>query len=88
MADISNAQVTVGTTPTLLVTADTDGCRILVHKQQQHTIYLGDANVTISNGFLFDHDGTIDISLPANAKLYAVCSSGTEIAFVLKVGNN
>jgi hypothetical protein len=88
VADISSAQVTVGTTATLLITADTDGCRVLVHKQQQHTIYLGDANVTTANGFLFDHDGTIDISLPANAKLYACCASGTEVAYILKVGNN
>ena len=88
MADISTAQVTCLTTPTLLVTADTDGCRVLVHKQQNHTIYLGDAAVTTANGFLFDHDGTIDISLPANAKLYGCSSSGTEIAYILKIGNN
>lgn len=88
MADISSAQVTVGTTPTLLVQADTDGCRVLIHKVQAHTIYLGADNVTTSNGFLFDHDGTVDISLPANAKLYACCTSGTETAYVLKIGNN
>jgi|688.fasta_scaffold2438488_2 hypothetical protein len=88
MADISNAQITCLTTPTLLVSADTDGCRVLIHKEQQHTIYIGDSNVTTANGFLLDHDVTIDISLPANAKLYGCSTSGTEIAYVLKIGNN
>ncbi len=88
MADISNAKITCLTTPTLLVSADTDGCRVLIHKEQAHSIYIGDSNVTTANGFLFDHDGTIDISLPANAKLYGCSTSGTEIAYVLKIGNN
>ncbi|NBV62794.1 MAG: hypothetical protein EBR73_17380 [Rhodobacteraceae bacterium] len=76
------------TTPTLLVTADTDGCRVLVHKQQNHSIYVGGSNVTTANGFLFDHDGTLDISLPPQESLYACSSSGTEVAYVLKVGQS
>lgn len=84
---VSSAQVTALTTATLLVQADTDGCRVLIHKEQNHTIYLGGADVTTSNGFLFDHDGTVDISLPANAKLYAVSTSGTEKCYIMKVGN-
>jgi hypothetical protein len=87
MAEITTAQITALTTPTLLVQADTDGCRVLVHKEQAHSIYLGGANVTTANGFLFDHDGTVDISLPANAKLYAVSTSGTETCYVMKIGN-
>ncbi len=87
MAEVSSAKVLAGTTATLLVQADTDGCRVLVHKDQQHTIYLGGADVTTTNGFLFDHDGTVDISLPANAKLYAVVATGTEPCYILKIGN-
>ncbi len=87
MADVASTQVVCLTTPTLLVQADTDGCRVLVHKEQQHSIYLGGADVSTTNGFLFDHDGTIDVSLPANAKLYGLSVSGTEKAFILKIGN-
>lgn len=84
---VSSAQVTALTTPTLLVQADTDGCRVVIHKEQNHSIYLGGADVTTGNGFLFDHDGTVDISLPANAKLYACSTSGTETCYVMKIGN-
>jgi hypothetical protein len=84
---ITSTQVTCLTTPTLLITADVDGCRVLIHKQQQHTIYLGGPNVTTSNGFLFDHDGTVDIRLDAGDKVYACVSSGTEVAYVMTVGN-
>lgn len=87
MAEISSAQVTCLTTPTLLVTADTDGCRVVIHKAQNHIIYVGGSDVTTSNGFKFDHDGTIDISLPANEKLYACSTSGDQVAYILKIGN-
>jgi hypothetical protein len=53
---------------------------------QNHSIYLGGSNVTTGNGFLFDHDGTMDFSLPPLEELYACSASGTEIAYVLKVG--
>lgn len=84
---VSSTQVTVGTSATLLVTADNDGCRVAVHKQQQHTIYLGGAGVTTTNGFLFDHDGTVDVHLRAGESLYAVCASGTEVAYIMTIGN-
>jgi hypothetical protein len=83
---ISSTQVTVGTSATLLVTADNDGCRVLLHKQQQHTIYLGGAGVTTSTGFLFDHDGTVDISLKAGDKLYGVAAS-SETCYIMTIGN-
>jgi hypothetical protein len=84
---IVSTQVTCLTTPTLLVTADVDGCRVIVHKAQTKTIYLGGSNVTTSNGFLFDHDGTVDVQLQAGDKLYGCSSTGTEVAYVMTVGN-
>lgn len=84
---IVSTQVTCGTGATLLVTADVDGCRVIVHKQQNHSIYLGGSTVTTANGFLFDHDGTIDIHLNAGEKLYGCSASGTEIAYIMTVGN-
>jgi hypothetical protein len=87
MADVESAQVVCLTTPTLLVQADTDGCRLVIHKEQNHIIYLGGAAVSTSNGFRFDHDATLDIHLPPNAKLYGTSTSGTETAYILKIGN-
>jgi hypothetical protein len=84
---IVSTQVTCLTTPTLLVTADVDGCHVLIHKEQQHTIFLGGSNVTTANGFLFDHDGTVDIRLSAGEKVYGCSTSGTEVAYVMTIGN-
>jgi hypothetical protein len=89
MADISSAQVSVTTAPTLLVQADADGCRVFIHHSGAGSIWLGGADVTTTNGFnLANADGFIEISLPANAKLYARTTISTETAQVLYVGNN
>lgn len=84
---ITSSQKTALTTPTLLIRADSDGCRVVIHKEQNHAIYLGGSDVTTSNGFLFDHDGTVDVSLRANDELYACSTSGTEVVFILTIGN-
>ncbi len=87
MAIIESSQVTCLTTPTLLIRADSDGCKVLVHKEQAHTIYLGGSNVTTANGFLFDHDSTVQVDLPPNAELYGCSTSGTEKSYILVIGN-
>jgi hypothetical protein len=88
MADVESVQVTCTTSPTLLVTADTDGCRVYIHHAGAGSIWLGGADVSTSNGFnLVNADGFIDLVLPPNAKLYARANSGTESVQILKVGN-
>ena len=85
---VNSATILVGTTPTLLVTADNDGCRVILHKDQAHTIYLGGAAVTTSTGYLFDHDTVLEITLQPADKLYGVVvGPGTQTAYVLTVGN-
>ena len=89
MADISSAQVTATTAATLLVQADTDGCRVFIHHSGGGSVWLGGADVTTSNGFnLANADGFIEIVLPPNATLYARANTGTEVVQILKVGNN
>ena len=88
MADISSAQVSVSTAATLLVTADTDGCVVLVHNKGGTVTYLGDATVTSSTGMGIDSAaGVIEMRLPANAKLYGVTNAGTQAVQILKIGN-
>ena len=89
MADVESVQVTCTTAATLLVTADTDGCRLYIHHSGAGSIWIGGADVTTANGFnLVNADGFIDFVLPPNAKLYARANSGTESVQILKVGNN
>lgn len=85
---VKSATILVGTTPTLLVKADHDGCRVLLHKEQAHSIYLGASDVTTSTGYLFDHDATIELLLQPGDTLYGIVTGpGTQTAYVLTVGN-
>lgn len=88
MADVSSKQVSCTTTAALLVQADTDGCRVIVHKSGGGFIYLGGSNVSSSNGFGFDQAaGPIEILLAPNATLYGCTSTGTETIQILILGN-
>lgn len=88
MAEVSSAQVSVGTSATLLVTADTDGCQLLIHNKTGTVAYLGGADVTASTGMGIDSGaGPVPLTLPANAKLYGITSSGSVTVQVLKIGN-
>jgi hypothetical protein len=89
MADISNAQVTVNSTPALLVSADQDGCIAFVHVVGNQGAYIGDSSVSTTNGLLLDKgNGVIKIEMPAGAKIYGVSATGTEVISILKQGNN
>lgn len=90
MAEISNAQVALNaSTATLCVTADQDGCGVIVHNVSGVVVYLGDSAVTSSTGFALDKDaGPVQFKLPPQATLYAIAASGTPALSVLKIGNN
>lgn len=89
MADVSSAQISVTSTATLIVNADTDGCRILVHNKTGTVVYLGGSDVTSSNGMGVDSGaGPVEITLPANAKLYGITASSSTTVQVLKIGND
>jgi len=89
VADISSAQVAMGTTAALIVQADSDGCRILLHNRTGTIVYIGAADVLSSTGMGIDSAaGPVEITLPANAKLYGITASGTPSIQVLKVGND
>jgi hypothetical protein len=89
MPDLSSAQVTVTSAATLLVSADNDGCRVLVHNKTATVVYLGASDVTASTGMGIDSAaGPVSINLAAGAKLYGIVASGTPTIQILLMGNN
>jgi hypothetical protein len=89
MPDLSSAQITVTTAATLLVSADSDGCRLLVHNKTGTVVYLGASDVTTSTGMGIDSAaGPVSISLGAGAKLYGIVASGSPVIQILIMGNN
>ena len=87
----TSAQVSVGTTATLLVAANfmdqTAYVHNMAHGGGNPSIYLGNANVNTSNGFELDAGSYITIGVGDNEALYAVCASGTVNVSVLKQVN-
>ena len=79
-----SAQVSVGTTATLVVDADNINRTVLLHALSNTAVYYGGAGVTTSTGFLHEKDdGPLEIMVPINEKLYGVVSTGTETVSVL-----
>jgi len=85
MAVTSN-QVSVGTTATLIFTADTDGNLIYLTMADNGNVHLGGAGVTTSTGMRIEHATgmqPIEIKLGAGEALYGVTGTGTEVVTVL-----
>jgi hypothetical protein len=84
----TSAQITVGTTATLLVAATAFDQTVNVHNAQHGagnpSVYLGDANVTTANGFELDADAYITVGVGDHEALYAICATGTVKVAILK----
>lgn len=79
---ISSSQVTVGTTPVLLVAGD--GVAEGVYLHSKHSIFIGGAEVTTSNGYLMDNGDKLTIN-NHESPIYGVSSSGTGTMDVLVI---
>jgi hypothetical protein len=79
---ISSAQVTVTTSPTLLVAGD--GVAEGVYLHSKHKMYLGGSNVTSSTGYEMDNGDKLTIN-NHESPIYAITGTGTGTMQVLVV---
>jgi hypothetical protein len=79
----TSAQVSVGTTATLLVAASTFDQTVWIHNSGGAT-YIGGSNVTTANGYKLDTDDKMELPVGDNEGLYGIVESGTNTVFVLK----
>jgi len=83
---VTSKQVSVGTTATLIFTADTDGNLIYLTMADSGNIHVGGSGVTTSTGMRIEHGigmQPIEIKLGAGEALYGVTGTGTEVVTVL-----
>jgi hypothetical protein len=80
---VSSAQVTVTTSPTLLVASDAQAEQVNFHSSSG-TIYLGDSNVTASTGYRMDNGDKVVLQNHENA-IYGICSTGSATMSVLVI---
>lgn len=87
---LSPTHVTVGTTPTLIANPGSNRSMDdpmwvdLYVASGGQTIYLGDANVTTSNGRAVVTDSSWSATLASGDALYAVVAATTQVVHVLK----
>jgi hypothetical protein len=79
----TSAQVSVGTTATLLVAASTFDQTVWLHNSGG-ALYIGASNVTTANGYKLDTDDKMELPVGDNEGLYGIVASGTNTVFVLK----
>jgi hypothetical protein len=87
MATIIASQKTVTATPVLIATGLVGASYVYLHSPTGgNTVYIGNSDVTTSNGFALPKDEMHQIWLPEADKLYAVVGSGTETLYVMHTG--
>jgi hypothetical protein len=72
----STNQISVGTTATLIVTANRADQLVYLHSSSG-SLYLGNSAVTSSTGYKMDNGDKLTMQLSDNEALYAITSSGT-----------
>jgi hypothetical protein len=73
---MKTSKVTVGTTPTLIVSADDQNRTIYLQIVGNSTIYVGDSSVATTTGLpLEKHSAPVGIFLPIKQTLYAIVTA-------------
>jgi protein involved in polysaccharide export with SLBB domain len=80
----TSAQVTIGVTATVLVAANIADQTAYLHNLGGGAVYIGDANVTTSNGYKLDNGDKLTVSVGDHEGLYGIAASGTHVVSVLK----
>ena len=80
----TSAQVSVGTTATVLVDATGFDQTVWLHNSGGGIVYLGDSGVTTSNGYKLDNGDKMQLLVGDHEGLYGVTASGTNTVGVLK----
>jgi hypothetical protein len=83
----NSAQISVGTTATLLVAANIMDQTVQLHNLGGGAVYIGNASVTTSNGYKMDNTDKLQIPVGDNEALYAITASGTHTVAVLSQVN-
>ena len=78
----TSRQITVTTTPTVLVPANIADQTALVHATND-LLYIGGADLTTANGYLVDSKDKITVQVGDHEGLYGIVASGTTSVSVL-----
>ena len=78
----TSKQITVTTTPTVLVPANIADQTALVHATD-NALFIGGSDLTTAHGYVVDHKDKLTVQVGDHEGLYGVVSSGTTVVSVL-----
>jgi hypothetical protein len=78
----TSRQVTITTTPTIIVPANIADQTALLHATNNN-LFIGGSDLTTANGYLVDHKDKLTIQVGDHEGLYGVVTSGTTTVSVL-----
>jgi hypothetical protein len=78
----TSRQVTITTTPTVIVPANIADQTALLHATNDN-LFIGGSDLTTANGYLVDHKDKLTIQVGDHEGLYGVVTSGTTTVSVL-----
>ena len=82
---LSSSQVTVTTSPTLLVAGETNPVLVHLHLlDNTDNVYLGNSAVTTSTGLRLTKQDSFEINLAPGNSLYAIITTSTATVSVIK----
>lgn len=83
-----SAQITVTTSPTLLIAADESHRTVYLHVIGNATVYVGSSTVSTTTGMATEkHTIPLAIEVPANETLYGIVAADTETVCILRPSN-
>jgi len=80
----SNAQVSVTTTPTVLVAVTNFDQTVWLHNSGGGVVYIGDSSVSSTNGYKLDNNDKMQLLVGDHEGLWGITASGTNVVCVLK----
>lgn len=82
--DFATAQVSVGTTATLIIAAADGIDSVTIENMATTDVYIGKAGVTTANGFLLPGTKGASITLSATTDIYGIVAAGTQNVCTLR----
>jgi hypothetical protein len=73
---ITSGQLTVSTTRQILDGTSNSPYKLVIHNSGSNAIYIGNEEVTETNGLNIHANSTLMLDLPALTTIYAITSSG------------
>ena len=77
MSVLASKRISVGTSATVVVSGDEDGCYVYLKAHSAGSIFLGNGDMTIDNGYELGAGEAIQFAMGANEILYAIVEEGT-----------